>query len=390
VQVVLVSRCEHRAWKRTRAILDRYALRIGERTWQTPITSEGLETLRSVLRRQASKNTAIACWRSEGYRGMQLLWTVGRRQGFGSEGQFAVGTRKRQMPRAEPLPAWVARVAFFSAASGLSHDLGKLGRFFQWKLGQDRAVADPVRHEWLSYLLVHRLLRLPEDQFNALTWEGLWRSLEDEHGRLAVPFREGFHGAGEALLYLVLTHHRLPSEAGSRQAAANALDQSNHVRSTARPALPGEPSVSETFQPKGPLSEETWQRLMRVFRRVREIDRMSDTNDEASWHRWRATALLARVALILADHRVSSEDRFDTDCPLYANTAVDPSSGRRRLNQDINWHLAQVSKVAGINVARVARLPGQLRGVSAVSAQSVGSHFDLHFTARFSPQCFTG
>jgi CRISPR-associated endonuclease/helicase Cas3 len=370
MQVVLVSSCEHKAWKRTRAVLDRYALRIGERTWQTPITSEGLETLRSVLKRQASKNTAIACWRSEGYRGMHLLWTVGRKHAFGTDGQIAVGTRKRRVVSFAPLPAWVAEVAFFSAVSGLSHDVGKLGRFFQWKLRLDRPVADPVRHEWLSYLLVHRLLTLPEDQFNTVTWDDLWQSLQKEHERLSVPFRNGFGGAGETLLYLVLTHHRLPSEVGSRQAAANELDWHNHVRTAARPALVGEPSTADIFQPQGAVSDETWQRLKRVFRRMRELDRTGDTRDVESWHRWRATALLARVALILADHRVSSEERFDKQCQIYANTAVD-HSGVRRLNQDINWHLKHVSKVAGINVTRIAQLPEQLRGVSTDSAQSI-------------------
>lgn len=39
MNILLVSQCEKRALSETRRILDQFAERRGERTWQTPITS---------------------------------------------------------------------------------------------------------------------------------------------------------------------------------------------------------------------------------------------------------------------------------------------------------------------------------------------------------------
>ncbi|WP_425482509.1 hypothetical protein [Allochromatium palmeri] len=39
----------------------RYVAVRGDRTWQTPITQQGLETLHRLLRKTARKNTAVAC-----------------------------------------------------------------------------------------------------------------------------------------------------------------------------------------------------------------------------------------------------------------------------------------------------------------------------------------
>ena len=49
MNVLLVSQCSKRALTETRRILDQFAERRGERTWQTPITQAGLDTLRKLL-----------------------------------------------------------------------------------------------------------------------------------------------------------------------------------------------------------------------------------------------------------------------------------------------------------------------------------------------------
>ena len=44
--ITFVSECEKKALLRTRRVLDAFANRIGERTWQTIITEEGLITVK--------------------------------------------------------------------------------------------------------------------------------------------------------------------------------------------------------------------------------------------------------------------------------------------------------------------------------------------------------
>lgn len=62
MNILLVSQCTKRALTETRRILDQFAERRGDRTWQTPITLQGLDTLRLLLRKTARKNTAVACY----------------------------------------------------------------------------------------------------------------------------------------------------------------------------------------------------------------------------------------------------------------------------------------------------------------------------------------
>ena len=61
MMVTFVSQCEKKALKRTRRVLDSFANRIGDNTWQTIITQEGLNAVQKLLRKTASKNTAVSC-----------------------------------------------------------------------------------------------------------------------------------------------------------------------------------------------------------------------------------------------------------------------------------------------------------------------------------------
>ena len=60
--VNFVSECEKNALSKTAQILDNFANRIGDNTWQTIITDEGLQTVKRQLRRIATKHTAVLCY----------------------------------------------------------------------------------------------------------------------------------------------------------------------------------------------------------------------------------------------------------------------------------------------------------------------------------------
>ncbi len=77
MNVLLISQCNKNALKETRRILDQFAERRGDRTWQTPITQAGLDTLRKLLRKTARKNTAVACHWIRGHDHSELMWVVG-------------------------------------------------------------------------------------------------------------------------------------------------------------------------------------------------------------------------------------------------------------------------------------------------------------------------
>ncbi|MBN0343716.1 hypothetical protein JTM70_37585, partial [Pseudomonas aeruginosa] len=86
MNILLVSQCEKRALSETRRILDQFAERRGERTWQTPITQAGLDTLRRLLKKSARRNTAVACHWIRGRDHSELLWIVGDASRFNAQG----------------------------------------------------------------------------------------------------------------------------------------------------------------------------------------------------------------------------------------------------------------------------------------------------------------
>lgn len=49
MMVIFVSQCEKKALNKTRRVLDIFANRIGDRTWQTVITNEGLNAVKKLI-----------------------------------------------------------------------------------------------------------------------------------------------------------------------------------------------------------------------------------------------------------------------------------------------------------------------------------------------------
>lgn len=95
--VTFISQCEKNALKRTRRVLDSFANRIGDNTWQTIITQEGLNAVQKLLRKTASKNTAVSCHWIRSRSRSDFLWVVGNKEAFDENGVVAVnyGLTKR-------------------------------------------------------------------------------------------------------------------------------------------------------------------------------------------------------------------------------------------------------------------------------------------------------
>lgn len=170
MHVFLVSACQRKAWPRSRATLDSYAIRVGERTWATPMTREGLEELRLLLRRKATRQTAVACYRNEGMRRMKLLWVVGSREAFGPDGHYPSGFTRLPPPK---LPTWFRDVSLLAQVGGYLHDWGKSGEPFA--IGKLRAAVEGqasqevARHEWVSLCLFRQAVAKGFDQ----AWGGV-------------------------------------------------------------------------------------------------------------------------------------------------------------------------------------------------------------------------
>ncbi|MEN9986299.1 MAG: hypothetical protein RI925_1801, partial [Pseudomonadota bacterium] len=340
MHITLISACERRAVKRSRAILDSYAIRTGVRSWATPITLEGLRELRGLLKASATRQTAVACYRNEGRERMRLLWVVGARDSFGPDGHFPAGYTRRRPPP----PAWLRIVGLLAHAGGLAHDWGKSGHFFADKLA--RAVAggppeaDPVRHEWIS-------MRLLQQRRQGQDWARAWQAIAmpkplRQPGGLEGP---GIDSASHALDYLVATHHRLFGPTGfdakGKAVQCAAPDASAHVR---------DDSQARALAPAGVIADDVAELLDRIMARLL---RKAGARSPAFW---RGAAMLARAALILADHEVSARrwPGGEATGALFANT----KDGA--FDQPLDWHLRTVGARAADFAWRIAslRLPG--------------------------------
>ena len=227
MNVLLVSQCDKRALTETRRILDQFAERRGERTWQTPITQAGLDTLRRLLRKTARKNTAVACHWIRGRDHSELLWVVGDGRRFNLEGAVPTNSTARDVLRKADENDWhhAQDIRLLAQLAALLHDLGKASVAFQQRLQNKLDERNCYRHEWVSLRLFLAfvgsdndqgwLARLAnEDNSSTSDWTAPGRYLRDglDNNINRYPFRDLTTRAplAAAIGWLVVTHHRLP------------------------------------------------------------------------------------------------------------------------------------------------------------------------------------
>lgn len=217
--VIFTSRSEKKARTTVCRILDSFADRIGNDTWRTVITKEGLLMVRTLLRRSATKSTAVACFWIRSRKQSELLWIVGNRSRFNEEGIVPVHTTRKEIIHSEWENGWqyLPLVKALLAVAALLHDWGKASDYFQGKLQSGTTAMDPYRHEWMSCKLLEAVVRAAD----AWTDDRKWlRALADgtldirrveallqvEDDRLS----DSLPPAASLLTWLILSHHRLP------------------------------------------------------------------------------------------------------------------------------------------------------------------------------------
>lgn len=380
MNILLISQCDKRALTETRRILDQFAERRGDRTWQTPITQDGLDTLRKLLRKTARKNTAVACHWIRGLDHSELLWIVGDARRFNAEGTVPTNTTVRNILRRESENDWhtAQDIRLLAQLAALLHDLGKASIAFQERLQGKRAERNRYRHEWVSLRLFQAFVGSDDDEgwlrrladpevFDESHWLAPGRYRRDGmDAENRYPFQH-LPPLAAAVAWLVVTHHRLPVvpalNADGRQAwLGKRVNHWNPVWLRQPLSLvchdwneirqPIDSVQAESYwQPAGPLPviEPTWRaQAARVVRGL--LGRLQ-------YHRgdWLSNIYmmhLARLSLMLADHHYSSLSAISTlrvhgdgNTRLYANTDNDGT-----LKQPLDEHLLGVARDAGLIV----------------------------------------
>lgn len=379
MNVLLVSQCSKNALTETRRILDQFAERRGERTWQTPITQAGLDTLRRLLRKTARKNTAVACHWIRGKDHSELLWIVGDARQFNERGATPTNLTRRNVLRSKDENDWhsLTAIHLLSSLAALLHDLGKASLAFQQRLRATGPVdRNQYRHEWVSLRLfqafvgnsddtawLQRLINPTTDDDASWTTRLLRDGIEP-NARSSKPFAS-LPPLASAVAWLVLTHHRLPvmpidDATGKRlplgarvpnlaSAQLDALIRKIDAHWNEQPT-DNRPEVIEPYWsfPHGlPVTEDAWRkRAARIARKLLAISQGADARD---WLADPYVMHLSRLGLMLADHHYSSltdtAQRSDLNpgYPLYANTNRETGA----FNQTLDEHLLGVARHAG-------------------------------------------
>ncbi|MGM0833769.1 MAG: type I-F CRISPR-associated helicase Cas3f [Pseudomonadota bacterium] len=377
MNVLLISQCNKNALKETRRILDQFAERRGDRTWQTPITQAGLDTLRKLLRKKARKNTAVACHWIRGHDHSELMWVVGDASRFNINGAVPTNTTARDILRRRDENDWHngEDILLLTAMAALLHDLGKACDAFQLRLKGKLEGRNLYRHEWISLRLFQAfvgndddaswLTRLAEGNYQEQDWlEGLERDGLDASTSAVFGCLPPL---ASALGWLVLSHHRLPLKPADNDDETprrwgrgkpplqaeqlNGLFASIHAEWNEIPEAQDAKRIAPYWRFKDGLPVRTshWQKRAAVIAK-RLLARLPKSGN---WLESHYVMHLARLSLMLADHHYSSlEDplhrvRGETNYPLIANTVR--KTGKP--NQPLDEHILGVEKHA----AAVAR-----------------------------------
>ena len=156
IQVSFKSLCTNDAYKRTKKILDNFAIRTGEKTWETFTTYQVLNKLIKKLNNIASKNTCINIFiHHKNY--VEHYITIGNKNLINEYNGIPISyteINKNFNFNEEDINMVKSLLEFTT----LFHDLGKNNIIFQTKIRNNSKKRDTIRHELLSCVFLYQFL----------------------------------------------------------------------------------------------------------------------------------------------------------------------------------------------------------------------------------------
>lgn len=328
MNIMLVSQCSKNALIETRRIIDQFAERRGDRTWQTAITLQGIDVLRKLLKKSARRNTAVACHWIRSKNHTELLWVVGNQRKFNVDGATPTNMTLRNILRSEDENSWhnAEVIALLAGIAGLFHDFGKANFLFQQKINPKVKTPgyEPYRHEWVSLRLFQAFTAGKTDKQWLTELANI--TAEFEHSVLAKLHKDmleeshlepfaGLAPVARLVAWLIVSHHRLPifpdKKSDTKPVFENVngwLHNFDALWNSVNSADSCEQQRREQnwfFVYGSPLLSATWRKKAgEIAARALNCSRLF----EQDWFDQRFTSHNARMVLMLADHYYSAQE----------------------------------------------------------------------------------
>jgi len=385
MMVTFISQCEKKALKKTRRVLDAFANRIGDNTWQTVITEEGLKAVKKLLRQTASKSTAVSCHWIRSRSRSQFLWVVGNKRKFNEQGIVPVNSTTADLSHRKWGKGWRTTevIAIASGIAGLFHDFGKANDLFQDKLNPNIKGKnfEPYRHEWVSL----RLFQAFVDEFDDEQWLKRLATIDVDVEKKLVeriiidnsqscefnnPI-ENLPGFARVVAWLIVSHHRLPvypKQGDTEPSISNindwpitAFEPSWNSVNNDNPDWDKKTRANNwSFSKRIPCSSKTWQQKAGHLskRALRCLGLIG-----VDWLSQPFMMHLSRLALMLSDHYYSAMNITpgwqDYNYQAYANT-----DEQKQFKQKLDEHNVGVAHHAYLFAKSLPRFRDELPDIN--------------------------
>lgn len=395
MNIMLVSQCSKRALTETRRVIDQFAERRGDRTWQTPITQQGLDVLRKLLKKSARRNTAVACHWIRSKNHTELLWVVGDQRKFNQEGSTPTNITRRNILKSIDENQWhtAEDMVLLSGIAALFHDFGKANQLFQNKIDPNKKgkLSEPYRHEWVSLRMFQAFVTSPD---NKVLTDHEWLvklseiTPKDEKTILdnlicdlpnflcETPFKH-LPPVAKTVAWLILTHHKLPQSIKGHEGVVR-IDHAKYFLERKIKSDWNSPQISNSdwkpaelksvwkFSKGSPVKSKTWcAKANRIAKRA--LNRPCFYAPNIDWLGDKYTLHLSRLALMIADHHYSSMTATvayqDKSYKAFANSDRDT----KQLKQKLDEHLIGVYKQSLLFIRTLPSLQLSLPAISNIS-----------------------